>query len=112
MQRLLAFLAMYKFAVLLSIYFAMSVLDPVAVVSIIVTAIASLVSSISREPEVFVIIIPLIMLVDVVGLILAISSLAGITGAAPGDVVPFLAFYLVAIAWDSEVLRLSRAISA
>lgn len=112
MQRLLAFLAIYKFVMLLSIYLVASILDPVAVVSVIVTAIVSLVSSISREPEVFIVVIPLIILVDVVGLILAVSSLAGISSATIGDVVPLLAFYLVAIAWDFEALRLSRAMSA
>ncbi len=112
MQRLLAFLAVYKFVGLLAIYFATLIMDPVAIVSVIITAIASLVSSIAREPEISLVIIPLTILVDVIGLVLTATSLAGITGIAPGDTLPYLAFYLIAITWDSEAFRLSRSLSA
>jgi len=78
----------------------------------VVTAIASLVLSIAREPEIYVVIVPLIALVDSVGLVLALSSLAGIAGAIAGDTAPYIAFYLAAVAWDVEVFRLSRTLSA
>ncbi|MGC8583360.1 MAG: hypothetical protein ACP5I3_06215 [Thermoproteus sp.] len=112
MQRLLASLAVYRFVAVLVIYFVTLLMDPVAVVSIVITAIASLVLSIAREPEIYVVIIPLIALVDSIGLVLAISSLAGIAGTLTGDTSPYIAFYLAAVAWDVEVFRLSRLLSA
>jgi hypothetical protein len=111
-QRLLASLAIYRFVAVLAIYFATLLMDPVAVVGIVITAIASLVLSIAREPEIYVVIVPLIALVDSVGLVLALSSLAGIAGAIAGDTAPYIAFYLAAVAWDVEVFRLSRTLSA
>lgn len=101
-------MAVYKFASSLVIYIVTLTLDPVSILSAIMTAITSLISSISREAEIFLVLIPLIVLVDVIGLVLAISA---IIGAMAGDYTPYLGFYMVALVWDIEAFRISRQIS-
>lgn len=110
MQRLLAILAVYKFAAVMAIFLTALVLDPVAVISALLTAIASLISTVAREPEVFVVVVPLILLTDIIGVV---TSTASLFSALPyeGATLPYIAFYIVAIIWDSEVLRIARRLT-